>query len=209
MQSRSTVTVLALLGLAACGPAAAQGPSPGETSPLLACFYECKEGHEYEDTWQEVTSLMVESLEPGSGQTTSIALVIRGGISAQPPVARIDFTLGPNDLDEVNICRSLESAGLPIPEAGLIEVMQRDVVLEPGSPTARVYAWVKNLVGSFPKTINEPFQGRVQSVGKTECRVVPTETDEMRERLEDVAGVTAIDPVLIEGTLDPQIVLDP
>jgi hypothetical protein len=38
---------------------------------------------------------------------------------------------------------------------------------------------------------------------------VPTETDEMRERLEDVAGVTAIDPVLIEGTLDPQIVFDP
>jgi len=205
----SKLLLPAALCLTLCGRAAdGQAPAPGEASTLLACFFECKEGG-YDGTWQEVTSLMLESLEPGSGQTTSISLVIRGGIAALPPVARIELTLGPNDLDEVNVCRSLERAGRPVPEAGLIEVMQRDVVLEPGSRTARVYGWVKNLVGEFDKTVDEPFQGHAKSVGKTECRVVPTEPDEMRERLQNTATAPAIDPVLIEGTRDPQIAFEP
>lgn len=201
---RSILLLLAISSLALGGPAIqALESSPGEASPLLACFYECKD--DSSGNWAQVTTLMVESMEPFPGQTTSMALIVRGGVSAQPAIGWMRFTLGPNDLDEINICRSLELAGVSVPEAGLIEILQRDVVLEPGSDTARVYAWVKNVLGVFEKTKNEPFDGAVSGVGKTECRVVPTTTEEMQERLQKTADMTEISPVLIENTLDPQI----
>ncbi len=35
------------------------------------------------------------------------------------------------------------------------------------------YGWVKNLLGKFSVDVDEPFDGRVTSIAKTECRGVP------------------------------------
>ncbi len=117
-------------------------------------------------------------------------------------IGAADTLLSPKDLDEVNVCRTLQNAvGLPVPQAGLIEV-----VLSIGAPFdgggTGGYAWVKNLLGKFFVNVDEPFDGRVTGIAKTECRGVPLS---VTAPAEIQAKFIAADPpfiseILIEGT---------
>jgi hypothetical protein len=137
--------------------------STGEVSQVFSCFYECKRDPLGTD-WLEITSLMLLNQTP---DITIIAevLVIDGN---ERPVGKFRTRLSPLDLDEINICATMDQS-LPqnlVPPAGLIEVTL--------TPTGGAYGWVKNVMGRFRRTNFEPFgEGqRPTGVGKTECRLV-------------------------------------
>ncbi len=183
------------------GEARAQALSLGEASAVIGCFYECKELNDR--TWQEVTTLMIANFARG-GNSAKLAY-LNGN---QDIIATSAVLMSFEDLDEVNICRSLEAAGIRPPSAGLVEILARDPILPPDGipvPKAGVYAWMKNLTGRFFKNVDEPFKGRVTSVAKTECRMIPPNVlqfEELREKIEEAerSGVRQIQSILIEET---------
>ncbi len=164
----------------------------GEFSQVFSCFYECKTDRRGSN-WLEVTSLMLVN------QTARIPLLAEIFFldGNQRPIAQTRTDLSPLDLDEINVCETLEQGlaapGLgATPPAGVIEVVL--------SPTGGAYGWVKDVVGKFKKGNVEPFDGTVNGIGKTECRLVgPNVTTpfELRQRL---ANAPAIDAILIEQT---------
>ncbi len=105
--------------------------------------------------------------------------------------------MSPEDLDEISICQNLCAGGIVPPSAGLIEV-----VIDDPTGVGGTYGWVKNFVGKFFKTVDEPFSGRVEGIGKTECRVVPPSVTTAAEIQAKIAAQNppVIPPVLIEGT---------
>ena len=109
------------------------------------------------------------------------------------------------DLDELNVCHTLEFGGLVPPPAGLVEILVSDPMI-PGVPADGVYAWGKNVLGKFRADNPEPFEGRVTGIGKYECRVVPVEV----RAEEAVANACQINPplevpaILVEDTEDPE-----
>jgi len=187
----------------ACEP---EPPSLGEMGGILACFFECKPGEE-EGTWQEITTLLLANLEARSAMVGNLALIVRGGVTG-PAIGVIEDTVGALDLDEIHVCRSLEAAGVAVPSAGRIDVVQRNLVTVPDFRPLRIYGWMKNVIGVQHRDVNEPFstENRVSSIGKTECRIVPlVSSSEVEDRLEATSGLPRFPPVLVEGTLDPTI----
>ncbi len=67
------------------------------------------------------------------------------------PIASNRLELSPLDLDEINVCSTLENglAAFGVPQAGVIEVVL--------SPAGGVYGWVKNLTGRFNRLQPEPY----------------------------------------------------
>ncbi len=189
-----------LLGFS--GEARAQEPSRGEASAVIGCFYECKEGSNSR-TWQEVTTLMIANFARG-GNSAKLAY-LNGN---ERIIATSAVLMSFEDLDEVNVCRSLQAAGITPPSAGLVEILARDPILPPNGipvPKEGVYAWVKNVTGEFSKEVDEPFEGRVTSVGKTECRIIPPRVlsfEELRRKIERAEDNNApqIRSILIEET---------
>jgi hypothetical protein len=171
----------------------AQEESLGETNQILACFYECKDGPRPDD-WVEVTSLLL--INAANRPMTATVALLDGN---ENMIAWFDDDLSPGDLDEVNICRTLQASGIAPPPAGMIEV-----VIEDPNGIGGTYGWVKNVVGKFFKVVNEPLDGRVTGVGKTECRVVPGSVITGAEVRADIQAQSPpqIPPILIEQT-DP------
>ncbi len=120
-------------------------------------------------------------------------------------VAQFRTHLSPLDVDEINICRTLELDGLVPPEAGVLEIVsfETDGVTHEGG----VYAWVKDLITagkdewtrpaapaiSFPRKVagnlavlspantrklTAAIYPKALGVGKTECRLTPSEVYE-------------------------------
>lgn len=200
MKVKQLVLSLCLAGVAAAGmtfstTAFAQEESLGERGEVLACFYECKEGP-LPDYWVEVTSLML--INAANRSMTANVILLDGNGSM---IAIAATHMSPEDLDEINICRTFQAAGIFPPSAGMIEVVLTDPA---GLPAFGTYGWVKNVVGKFFKTVDEPFQGRVNGIGKTECRVVPPNVTTAAEIFAKLAEQNPphIFPILIEGT-DP------
>jgi len=113
------------------------------------------------------------------------------------PVAWTKTELSPLDLDEINVCASLDDgAGAAVPSAGVIEVIL--------SPTGGVYGWVKNVLGRFEQFEPDPFKGSPTGIAKTQCRVVgPNAATPRQIRQElDSKRVREIRPILIEGTAE-------
>jgi hypothetical protein len=185
---------------ALCAEATAQAPSLGEQGSVLACFYECKPDQEAQ-TWSEVTSLVLANLSP-AGPGAILAVAILDGNGNIITTTRIGT--GAEDLDEVNICRTLRSAGLPVPQAGLIEILVGVPPPLPVGPGIGVYAWVKNHVGKFHQDQDELFgEGNsVTGVAKTECRLVPPTVVTFGQLFNKIAQIPFVPPVLIEGTED-------
>ncbi|MDQ2697029.1 MAG: hypothetical protein M3Z21_16955 [Pseudomonadota bacterium] len=180
--------------LAASGQAGAQTEpgqfSTGEFTQVFSCFYECKPGPTVAGvpTWQEITTLVVvnqnadETVTGGTdngrrvinikylGANQNVLGASRG--AGVPDVNDFGLDLSSGDLDEINICRTLEADPRigAVPEIGLVELY-----VAAATPGAGVYAWIKNLLGKFFVTENEPFAGSVKAVAKTECRLVPPE----------------------------------
>ncbi len=159
-------------------PAIAQAPpSGGELSQVFACFYECKPGPIVRGipTWQEITTLMLMNMNSGvpdpAADTRTVNAIFLDGNQNILGSSRGAFglDLSPEDLDEIHVCRTLQANGLPVPQAGIVEFYVA------GGDPGGVYAWVKNLIGKFFVTVDEPFAGRVTGIAKTECRQVPIE----------------------------------
>lgn len=159
-------------------------------SRVFSCFYECKAGPMVRgiETWQEVTSLVLANQSNAPIMGTVAFLDGNQNILAQSAI-----NLSGEDLDEVNVCRTLEDLMGPgaVPAAGLIEVVLNQV---------GVYGWVKNHTGKFFSMIDEPFDGRVTSVGKTDCQLAPPSVTDPQVVLGKIANAPVIPPVLIEGT---------
>lgn len=188
---------LSSLGFAAAvafsGQAGAQAEpdmfSTGEFSQVFACFYECKPGPTSGGipTWQEVTTLVAVNTntdDTGAGGDDGRRVVNIKWLDANqnvlgssrgagaPEVNDFGLDLSAADLDEINVCRTLQADPriANVPEIGLIEIY-----VAAATPGAGVYFWVKNLLGKFFVNVDEPFDGRVTSVAKTQCRLVPPE----------------------------------
>ncbi len=179
----------------AAAPAQAQTVvSQGEEPSVLACFYECKEGYRA-DWWQEVTTLMV--MNPTAVEPLLPLFYVFDG--NENMIAFFTIGLSKFDIDEVNLCRTLQGAGINPPSAGMIVA-----TLLAGPDPFGPYVYIKNVIGKFFKTVDEPFAGRVTGIGKTECRVVPSSMV-MPQNLLDEAAVQnppVIPPILIEQTAD-------
>lgn len=196
MKRWMTVVILAAaLGLP--GQASAQfPPTGGEAGQLLACFYECKAGPTSRagPTFQELTTLMItnQSRVP----TTAALLFLNGN---QRPIAQTRLELSSLDLDELNVCHSMLRSGITPPPAGLVEI----VIPEATTGRIGVYAWMKNVTGKFFHEVPEPFEGRVTSVGKTQCEVVPVpEINDPDTILSQTEDVPFLEPILVEKTED-------
>jgi hypothetical protein len=165
----------------------------GEVSPVFSCFYECKPHKFNAQVWRETTSLMLVNQSTRQDLTAQVVLLDGN----QNIIAVAPTQLSPLDLDEINICETLDNnvAGVPVPQAGVIEV-----VLQPGWGGA--YGWVKNIVGGFKRGQPEPVAGFIRSVGKTECRLVGENVTTSSEILTLLDPALFISPILIEGTAD-------
>jgi hypothetical protein len=87
---------------------------------------------------------------------------------------------------------------LDVAQAGLIEIVA----------FGAAYCWVKNVLGKFVVTENEPFKGRVDGLAKTQCRVVPFFAGESLSDFNEQLALQnppRVDPILIEGTADIEI----
>jgi hypothetical protein len=191
-----TIGLLVLFGAATQANAQLAPPSGGEVGSFLKCFYECKAGPDVQGvaTYQEITTIMLTNQSPDP----RVADVFYFDGKEQC-IAHSSIDLSPVDLDELNVCHTLESGGLVPPPAGLVEIIVSDPLI---GPADGVYAWGKNVLGKFRTDNPEPFEGRVTGIGKYECRVVPIEVrpDEAvanacQEPLEVVA-------ILVEETAD-------
>jgi len=168
--------------------------SSGEFSPVFSCFYECKPNRFSALYWREETTLMLVN-QSATFPVFARLLIIDGN---ENPIRLTSTTLSPMDLDEINICETLNLGGAPVPQAGVVEVL-----LTAGpffAPTGGAYGWVKNVVGSFVRGNPEPFAGFVTAVGKTECRLVGNNVVTPATLAQRMAGVPGVPPVLIEGT---------
>ncbi len=177
----------------------AQEFTRGEFSQVMICPFECKPGTPVRGvgTWNEVTTLMLFNMD---NTTPDGTLVFLDG--NQKAIAQVvgDFFSG-FDLDEINVCRTLEAGDIPVPEAGIVAVLS-DVA---GSDKGLVYGWAKNYLGKFRMSQNEPFDGNVKGIAKTECRIVPEARvlSDIVEKAEDDEA-PSISPVLVEKTEDPE-----
>ena len=181
-------------------------PSGGEISQVFACFYECKPRKMTKEgltvSWQEITTLMVMNMNSGSADTRLINAIFldgNGNVLGSSRGPGVGLDMSPGDLDEIHVCRTLQANGLPVPQAGIVEFYV--VGAEPGG----VYAWVKNLIGKFQATIDEPFDGRVTGIAKTECRQVPVEVStpmEIAQKAIASGKPQDMELILVEGT-DP------
>ncbi len=182
--------------------------SSGEFSQIFSCFYECKRrpcaGTSCynaiaiaQNPWQEITTLMLVNQSPAQLLRAHILFVD----GRQTPIAKTVTSLSPLDLDEINVCETLERGGVAVPSAGMIEVVL--------SPTGGAYGWVKNLSGKFQRGVAEPFDNgqNVTGIGKTECRLVGPNVatpQQLESKFNPEVGPPppAINAILIENTAD-------
>jgi hypothetical protein len=185
------------------GVAQAQDPEPvvsqgevGSRDGALVCFFECKEGYQ-SDWWQEVTTLVFANPTIPFNENTNdyLTLVLRLGFydGQMNPIGRSVVEVGPTDVDEINVCRTL---GDNAPSMGMITITNEAAGTSEETPYLP-YVFIKNLTGKFFKNVDEPFDGRVTSVAKTECRTVPDTLDSNDVRLNDAPFV---DRRFIENT---------
>jgi len=183
---------------------------------VLTCFYECKP-LPTGGGFQEVTTLMVtNSASPLLTQPSrrfANVVFVNGN---EKVLARSLLDLSGRDVDELNVCATLEVGIGFAPSAGIIQL---GTSLDPAGnvpdATEAVDAWMKNLLGRFrpadpanPITF-EPFQsGRVTGVAKTQCtRQLDTLVNsEILANDPEVLNAVQIRPILIEKTEDLIIV---
>ena len=163
----------------------------GEVSRIFSCFYECKPSG-LQGFWQEITTLMLVN-QSATFPVTAEVLYVDGN---ERPIASNKLELSPLDLDEINVCSTLENGlgAFGVPQAGVIEVVL--------SPAGGVYGWVKNLTGRFNRLQPEPYLGFIWGVGKTQCRVVGPNVVTPAQLRPILSDTRQVQPVLIEGTED-------
>jgi hypothetical protein len=191
----------AMAGGLTAGLASAQtGPviSEGERSSVLSCFYECEPGLR-NDLWGEITVLVLEN--QNALEDVAARVILLDGQATM--IAQMPVPLGNEDVDMINVCRTLENAGIQAPRAGAIEVILREPPGDPADANAiGVYGWVKNFVGKFFVSQDDPFVGRIQGVGKTVCRITPPDVAtvaQIQSKL-DAQNPPNVPPVYVSDT---------
>ena len=172
---------------------AASTDSNGESSPVIACFYDCRTGPGLRtDSWQEVTTIKLINEAPTDRDATVTILN-----SNEIAIAYFVTRLSPLDLDEIYICKTLYNGGITPPTTGLIQISVKDTQTTP-APAQGVYAWMKNWLGKFMVAGIQPSQGYLDygSVSKTECRVVPSSLGT------SIPTTIPVTPVYVDGTGD-------
>ena len=181
----------------------------GEISPVQSCFYECKQKRSPQSKYNAL-AVAGRTLEDSllmlvNENLIDAFLIVQVGVFDGNQNLLLNFKshLGQFDLDEINICRTLELAGVVPPQAGVLEVLTFD---QNGVPEGGVYAWVKelalkaadewdrssdpdptsyNAVGLKrkiedssklnPREVEAKYHSKVVGIGGTECRVTPVE----------------------------------
>lgn len=182
--------------------------SRGEVSPVFSCFYECKQQRVSRNpNWLELTTLML--VNQSRYDLTARILFFNGN---EKLIGTTTTRLSPQDLDEINVCETLNKpqAGqvAAVPSAGVIEVVL-GFLTPTGTffPHGGAYGWVKNINGKFKKSVAEPFDGTVTGIAKTECRLVGPNVITPQELLKKLnppppTVIPILEPILIEGTRD-------
>jgi len=102
------------------GALAQQAPvaSIGEVqNNIVACFYECRNGTD-PSWWQEVTTLMMAKAGSDEGP---VRLWFLDGQSQF--LARSELGVGIRDVDELNVCRTLQKASINPPATGMVLIV--------------------------------------------------------------------------------------
>jgi hypothetical protein len=164
----------------------------GSNYAYLTCFYDCKQKFRDERYWLELTTLVM--LNRGSEREYKM-LFFDGNQNA---IAKSYIHLSDNDLDEMNVCATLDQAAREgiideVPATGFISLKLNKWYY---SDNSLVSAWIKDITGYFRKTEFEVAQSTsaASGIGKTQCV-----TD--YERYEHFC-VPCIEPILIDGTGD-------
>lgn len=195
----------------------------------FACPFECKsernryrrdrgdddDGDDDDDdegrsrSWQEVTTLMLA--RPVEVFDRSYIMVMLDGqqnvatTRAGDPLYFVD-NLGPKDLDEINVCRSLKVNAGRAPQAGFVVIGLGASPNAPppgGGEQSSTRVWYKNVIGSFRKNQNEPFSGKVTGIGKGNCdRVSPATIDSLLAETANDPNAAVGRLILIENTED-------
>jgi len=206
MQRKTVFKFFGVAGMTAglCSTALAQS--------VLTCFYECKP-LPTGSGFQEVTTLMVTNSAPASATGASDRFANVVFVDGNERVlAKTQLKLSPRDVDELNVCATLEVGIGFAPSAGLIQVATSgDPKKNSPDNTEAVDTWMKNLLGRFrpadpadPITF-EPFQsGRVTSIAKTQCERQLDNLVNSESLVNDpeVREARPIEAILIERTLD-------
>ncbi|RLA04172.1 MAG: hypothetical protein DRQ54_09870 [Gammaproteobacteria bacterium] len=164
-----TAVVVLLCGIPLAVQAQIAEPaSGGERGSFLECVYECKPGAMVGgvSTFKAATSVMLTNQSPSD--RVAEVFYFNGN---EECIAHSSVDLSAVDLDELNICHSLDAGGITAPRAGLLEISVTD---SGGSAADGVYGVVKNVLGRFRVDNPELFEGRVRGLAKYECRVVPS-----------------------------------
>ncbi len=208
--------------------------SSGEVSAVQSCFYECKQKQTPFDAADDSLVLKGVALEDTllvlANEAPLEALIALVGIFDGNQNLRGVFKthLSPMDLDVINVCRTLERAGIVPPQAGLLEIVTVD---SQSVPEGGAYAWVKELalinadqwIRPAPPvlTLNRKlasaarqqmpldraftfkYHSKVKGIAKTPCRVTPPEVaDPDAVMLRFGAGKPVV-PAYEQGTFDP------
>ncbi len=186
------VTLILTMGNGQVLAAEKPTPSSGEQSSLKTGFYSCKPGKRA-NTWKEVTTLTVLNLTSrivgNADNNRNKAILIL--LDAQGNFLSGSFlTLSKRDMDEINICKTLQDARITVPKTGMLYLTDL---------FGQVHAWRKNYSGRFFFNKNDPAAGRVVSVNESELRVVSPAVESALPVITDFfeESDNFIDPVLI------------
>jgi hypothetical protein len=125
-------------------------------------------GSRVEESWCELTTLAFFNAE----DPTAAQLYFLDGnenVIARHFSQVVKQIFGELDVDEINVCRKLKAAGLPVPKIGMVMV-QSDLE---GDGHRQLYGWAKAYRGRFSMDRDEPDDGIIMGIAKTECRIVP------------------------------------
>ena len=198
--NRIIAAAVVAAALAPVSAAAQSVASPGEASPVFSCIYECEPGLGVRtDWWGEVSLLAMENQNAlRDVQATVVFLNAQEQMIARAPVY-----LSNEDVDIINVCRTLKNAGLQVPRAGAVEVILRTP--QDNADEVGVYGWIKSFVGKFFVVNNDPFLGVIEGLATTQCRVTPPEVATVQQIQDKIAlqQPPVVLPVYVSGTADP------
>ncbi len=187
-------------------------------SSVLTCFYECKpeQPPDFPATnpaLQQTTTLMInnQNTPDATHSNTHIAHIVFFD-GNENPLARADVSLSGHDVDELNVCATIDAANGTArePSAGLIKIAVEDTALYQTQPSGAPYpagigvnATIKTLLGSFLPANPDPYDvaNKVVSIDKTVCNATSNDvvTAEFYETTE-IQAVPLVVPQLLDST---------
>jgi hypothetical protein len=162
-----------------------------EEPSTFSAFFDCIDGPNTSagPTWVETANLLLTNSSGTDSLATGVFLDGNGNYIAQMPL-----DMAARDVDEINLCRTLDEAGVDVPLKGHM-IVYRNV----GSPTFDFNCWLVDYVGKFYHTVNEPSKGRVVGVGKTQCMETNIDRDLIVAELNQL-GVPVVSPIILNNS---------